>query len=86
MFEFWFQILSKTCTALCAAHIASDFTCVYCAAAETLFGTTDVYELDFSYLSVSTFRSEGRQWRTGQHTAYTLRLSSRPKILENMLF
>ena len=34
------------------AHIASDFTCVYCAAAGTIFGTTDIYELGFSYLSL----------------------------------
>ena len=40
---------------LCAAHIASDFTCVYCTAAGTIFGTTDVYELGFSYLSISIF-------------------------------
>ena len=47
---------NKTCTApLCAAHIASDFTCVYCAAAGTIFGSTDVYELGFSYLSISIF-------------------------------
>ena len=37
-------------------HIASDFTCVYCAATVgTFFGTTDVYELGFSYLSISIF-------------------------------
>ena len=39
------------------AHIASDFTCVYCAAGGTIFGTTDVYnKLGFSYLSISIFR------------------------------
>ena len=38
------------------AHITSDFTCVYCAAAAgTIFETTDVYELGFSYLSFSIF-------------------------------
>ena len=37
------------------AHIASEFTCVYCAAAGTIYGTTDVYELRFSYLSISIF-------------------------------
>ena len=37
----------------CVAHIASDFTCVYYIAAGTLFGTTDVYELGFSNLSIS---------------------------------
>ena len=37
------------------ARIASDFTCVYCTAAGTFFGTTDVYELSFSYLSISIF-------------------------------
>ena len=31
-----------------AAHIASDFTCNYSNAAETILGTTDVYELGFS--------------------------------------
>ena len=31
-------------------------TCVYCTAAGTIFGTTDVYELGFSYLSISIFR------------------------------
>ena len=37
------------CTAQCLlrlAHIASDFICVYCATAGTIFGTTDVYELN----------------------------------------
>ena len=38
-----------------AAHIASEFTCVFCTAAGTIFGTTGVYELDFSYLSISIF-------------------------------
>ena len=37
------------------AHIASDFTCVFCAAVGTFFGTIDVYELCFSYLSLSIF-------------------------------
>ena len=34
---------------------ASDFTCVYCtlAVAGTIFGTTDLYEYDFTYLLVS---------------------------------
>ena len=41
------------------AHIASEFTCVYCttSTAGTIFGTTDVYELGFSYLSISIFKS-----------------------------
>ena len=39
-----------------AAHIALDFTYVYCTAAGTIFGTTDVYELDFYYLSISIFK------------------------------
>ena len=36
-------------------HSASNFTitCVYCDAAGTIFATTDVYELSFSYLSIS---------------------------------
>ena len=56
MFEFWFQIPSKTCTVpFVRAHIASDFTCVYCAADGTIFRATDVYELVFSYLSISIF-------------------------------
>ena len=41
-----------------AAHIASDFTSVYCAecaAAGTIFETIDVYELGFSYVSISIF-------------------------------
>ena len=38
-----------------AARIASDFTCVYCTATGTIFGTTDIYELGFSYLSISIF-------------------------------
>ena len=38
-----------------AVHIASDFTCVYCTAVGTIFGTTDVFELGFSYLPVSIF-------------------------------
>ena len=40
---------------LYTANIASDFTCVYCRAAGTIFGTTGVYELGFSYLSISIF-------------------------------
>ena len=40
---------------MCAAHIASDFTCLYFAASGIIFGTTDVYELGFSYLSFSIF-------------------------------
>ena len=40
---------------LCVAHIASDFTCVYCAVAGTIFGTTDIYQLSFSYLSINIF-------------------------------
>ena len=47
---------------LCTAHIASDFTCVYCADG-TIFGTTDLYELGFSYLSLSIFRVQ-------QHNEY----------------
>ena len=31
---------------LYVAHIASDFSCVYCTVAGTIFGTTDVYELN----------------------------------------
>ena len=43
---------------LYAASIALDFACVYCTrtAAGTIFGTTDVYELGFSYLSISIFK------------------------------
>ena len=37
------------------AHIASHCTCVNSAPAGTIFGTTDVYELGFSYLSISIF-------------------------------
>ena len=29
---------------------------VYCTAAGTIFGTTDVYELGYSYLSISIFK------------------------------
>ena len=36
-------------------HSASGFTSVYCAAAGTIFGTTDVCELGFSYLSFSIY-------------------------------
>ena len=45
------------------AHIASDFTCVYCTAAGTIFGTTDVYELSFFliFLVVSLVFS-GKYW------------------------
>ena len=35
----------------------SDFTCVYCTAVGTIFGTTDVYELSFSYLSINIFNA-----------------------------
>ena len=57
VFEFWFQIpiAGHAHRLLCAAHIASVVTCVYCTAAGTIFGTTDVYELGFSYLSISIF-------------------------------
>ena len=41
---------------LYVASIATDFTCVYYTAAGTVFGTTDVYELGFSYLSICIFR------------------------------
>ena len=41
---------------LSAAHIASDFTCVYSAAAGTICGTTDVFELTFSYTFISIFK------------------------------
>ena len=37
------------------AYITSDFTCVNCAVTGTIFGTTDVYELGFPYLSISIF-------------------------------
>ena len=37
------------------ASIALDFTCVYSTAAGTIFGTTDVYELGFSYISIGVF-------------------------------
>ena len=40
-----------------AAHIASNFVCLYYATAGTIVGTTDVYELGFSYLSISIFIS-----------------------------
>ena len=36
-------------------HNASDFTCIYCTAAGTIFVSTYVYELGFSYLSFSIF-------------------------------
>ena len=42
-----------------ATFIASDFTCVYYTAAGTIFGTTDVYELSFSYLSISIIKRNG---------------------------
>ena len=59
MFEFWFQIPSKTCTPP-FAHIASgpQTSPVFPALLlEPFFGTTDVYELCFSYLSISVFNS-----------------------------
>ena len=37
-------------------HIASDFTCVVCVSAGTIFGTTDVYEFGFSYLSIFRYK------------------------------
>ena len=48
VFEFWFQIPSKTCTV--------PFSSVNCAACGTFFGTTDIYELGFSYHYISIFR------------------------------
>ena len=54
--NFGFKFLARQLQRLfCTAHIASDFTCVYCSAAGTILRTTDVYELDFSYLSISIF-------------------------------
>ena len=38
------------------AHIATEFTCVYYATAGTIFGTTEVYELGLSYISISIFK------------------------------
>ena len=59
----WFQISSKTSTVpFRTAQIASDFTCVYCATAVTIFGTTDVYEHGFSYLSISIFNNTHTFW------------------------
>ena len=59
MFEFWFQIPKQDMYTvqhlLWAAHIAPDFTCVHCTDAGTIFGTTDVYELGLTYLSISIF-------------------------------
>ena len=47
------------------AHIDSDFTCVYCTATGTIFGTTDVYELGFSHLSISIFINYTFSWVDG---------------------
>ena len=52
-----------------AGHIASDFTCVYCAAAGTIFGTTDVYKFGFSYLSFGIFIG---QYNVKYFVLYTL--------------
>ena len=63
MFEFWFQIPNLARHAqrlLCTANIALHFTCVYSAAAGNIFGTTDVYELGFSYLSIGIFMARFR--------------------------
>ena len=54
LLEIWFQIPSIYI--LCVASIASDFTCVYNTAVGTVFETTDVYKLSFSYLYISIFR------------------------------
>ena len=47
----------KTCTApfVCVAHISSEFTCFFYVVVGTIFGTNDVNELRYSYLSVSIF-------------------------------
>ena len=61
MFEFWFQIPSKTCAVPFPRglhRLGLHQSPVYCAAAGTIFGTTDVYELGFSYLSISIFTIE----------------------------
>ena len=53
------QVLSRHAQRLLhTAHIVSDFTCVYSAATGTIFGTTHVYELYFSYLSISIFTNK----------------------------
>ena len=49
---------------LCAAHMASDFTCVYCTAAETFFGATDEYEIGFSFLSIGIFSDTNSYTKT----------------------
>ena len=60
MFEFWFQIPSNTCQRLLYdAHISTDFTCtVFTALLLQPFLEPQmycVYELGFSYLSISIF-------------------------------
>ena len=52
----------------CAAHFACGshhlrLHLCYCAAAGTIFGTTDVYELGFSYLSISIFSRGYDIWK-----------------------
>ena len=55
VFEFWSKFLARHAQRhLCVAHIASDFTYVYCTAVGTIFGTTDVYELGFSLIKSTT--------------------------------
>ena len=64
VFEFWFQIPSKTCISFFVhgSHCLR-LPCVYCAAAGTIFGTTDVYELGiFIFLLASLLIVCGPLW------------------------
>ena len=45
----------KTGTVMAFRLMSPQTSPVYCAVAGTIFGTTDVYELEFSYLSISIF-------------------------------
>ena len=64
------------------AHIASEFTCVYCATAETIFGTTGVNELSLSYLSISIFKMKYR-FKNGITRLPLLSVSTHPSLLNH---
>ena len=60
--EIWFQIPSKTCTAHFACSRRLRLHLLLLQLLETMLNTTDVYELRFSYLSVSIFRPNYRNF------------------------
>ena len=53
-------------------RLTSPQTCVYITAAGTIFGTTDVYELGFSYLSFGIFNLNQVYFHLRRELAYLI--------------